>query len=117
MTKLKDLIENENNRRASKAKNAGKPEETFFMEKGGLGKTIVVRRPGDDMSIAGQLRRLGYEVLDGNLRLSAMLSVNRQALVICDGKYMLLNVSDLGIVTLEDTPLTSLIQPIHLMKL
>lgn len=102
MTKLKDLIQNEQNRRAAKQKNAG-VHEMFFPEKVGQGKTSAAP-PGQDMSLEGQLSRLGLEVIDGARRLTALLNANKEAFVTCDGKSLRLNLSDLGILTCTEAP-------------
>ena len=102
MSKLKDLIKNEQNRRAAKQINAG-VSEMYFTEKGGRGKSISVM-PGQDMSLEGQLRRLGLEAMDGTRRLTAMLNENRKAYVMCDGTSLRLSLSDLGILTCEESP-------------
>lgn len=102
MTKLKDLIKNEQNRRAAKQKNAG-VHDIFFTEKGGQGKTSSAL-PGQDMTLEGQLSRLGLEVIDGARRLTAMLNANKEAFVTCDGKSLRLNLSDLGILTCTEVP-------------
>lgn len=105
MSQLKDLIKNEQNRRAARQKNAGM-EPMFFTEKGGQGKTISVM-PGQDMSLEGQLSRLGLEVMDGHRRLTAMLNASKVAFVSCDGKSLRLSLSDLGILTCEEMPNTN----------
>lgn len=101
MTKLKDLIKNEQNRRAAQQRNAGL-EPMFFTNKGGQGKTTAVT-PEQDMSLEGQLARLGLEVMDGSRRLTAMLNANREAHALCDGKSLRLVLSDLGIMTCEES--------------
>lgn len=102
MRKLKDLIKNEQNRRAAKQNNA-ELQSMFFMGKGGQGKTISVT-PGQDMSLEGQLNRLGLEIMSGTHRLTAMLNVSKQAYVFCEGKSLRLSLSDLGILTCEEVP-------------
>lgn len=101
MKKLQQLIKNESNRREAKAKNTDVFEMHQAIHKGGHGKTILMT-PDMDMSLEGQLGRLGLELIDGKRRLTAILNLNREAHILCDGKSLRLTLSELGILSCEE---------------
>lgn len=102
----KKLVADGSNTRASEQEDFS-GIELFTTEKGGQGKSISVIRP-DDMLFHNQLKRLGYELVDGYRRIEVKLKVDRSAPVICDGKHYTLKISEVGIVTVEEDEACSL---------
>lgn len=102
MAKLKDLIANEQKRRAARQKNSGASDAVSFTHKGGQGKTSSASHHMD-MSLEGQMGRLGLEPMGGNRRLTAMLNATGEAFVICDGQTLRLSLNELGVLSSEET--------------